>query len=142
MPNSKTSIRLSRRDFLKLAGGALAVAAGSPLLSRLGRQNSIPARGFELLGAGPALAAPNAAVNLHLAATDGWIYFPGAVPPYHPDPWAPAPFTTYAFGFRDVTGLSDALVNLQRNKVQASAPILWVNQEDDVYLKLTNLGLA
>ena len=36
------------------------------------------------------------------------------------------------FGFRDVTGLGSTQVQAQRNKFQAPAPMLWVNQGADV----------
>ena len=46
--------------------------------------------------------------DLYLAGTDGWISLPRtpAIAPFHPDVLAPDPFTTYIFGFRNVTGMS------------------------------------
>ena len=44
--------------------------------------------------------------------------------------WRPAPFTTYIFGFRNVTGLTDAQRTTQKNKAQHSAPLFWVDQYD------------
>jgi FtsP/CotA-like multicopper oxidase with cupredoxin domain len=81
-------------------------------------------------------------VTRHLAATDGWISLPGVVPPWSPDPFAPAPRTTYVFGFRDVTNLSDTLVLAQKNKVQNPAPLLYFDELDSIQITLTNLGLA
>ncbi|NIP70747.1 MAG: hypothetical protein GTO04_16680, partial [Planctomycetales bacterium] len=44
--------------------------------------------------------------DLYLAGTDAWISLPATpgIPPFHPDNLAPAPFSTYMFGFRNVTG--------------------------------------
>jgi FtsP/CotA-like multicopper oxidase with cupredoxin domain len=65
-----------------------------------------------------------------------------ADPPFFPDAYAPNPFDTYVFGFRDVTGLTPQQVAAQRGKAQISAPMLSFDEEDDVYLTLTNLGLV
>lgn len=82
---------------------------------------------------------------VHLAATDGWVSMPAnapANPPFWPDPAAPSPYNLYVFGFRNVTGMTATQVQAQRNKAQISAPILWFDQETDVRITLTNLGLA
>jgi FtsP/CotA-like multicopper oxidase with cupredoxin domain len=92
-----------------------------------------------------AAALPNPTVNLHLAATDGWVSMPDnapALPPFWPDPLAPAGSNLYVFGFRDVTGLSDADVTAQRGHAQISAPLLTFDQETDIKITLTNLGLS
>jgi FtsP/CotA-like multicopper oxidase with cupredoxin domain len=87
--------------------------------------------------------------DLYLAGTDGWMYLPPtpALPPFHPDNLAPSPFTTYIFGFRNVTGLTETQKDNQKNKAQHSAPQFWVNQFDpenpvDFKVQVTNLGLA
>ena len=98
---------------------------------------------------GPEMAAGAAGPpDLYLAGTDGWIALPAtpAIPPFHPDVLAPGPFTTYIFGFRNVTGLTDAQRLAQKNKAQHSAPLFWVDQFDpsnpkDFRVQLTNLGL-
>ena len=51
------------------------------------------------------------------------------------------PFDTYVFGFRDVTGMSATQVAAQRGKAQISAPMLSFDEEDDITITLTNLGL-
>jgi FtsP/CotA-like multicopper oxidase with cupredoxin domain len=136
--------RLSRRDFIKLGGGLLGATAGSTLLSKVLLQ---PEKVVESASPAPvvrtASLAPDPPPNLHLVTTDGWIYLPrdAAVPPYHPDDVAPDPFTTYIFGFRDVTGLSDTLVHAQKMKAQLPAPTFSLNQGEDFVLKMTNLGL-
>jgi FtsP/CotA-like multicopper oxidase with cupredoxin domain len=135
------SRRLTRRDFLKIGGGALAAAAGGYLIPK-----AMAARGLP----GPqSLTVPSAPdidtdgnISYHLAATDGWIYFPPRGTRYHPDPWAPPPFNTYTFGFRDVTHLSDADARAQKGLVQASAPLLYAQEGKQARIKLTNLGFA
>jgi FtsP/CotA-like multicopper oxidase with cupredoxin domain len=99
--------------------------------------------------AGAAAVAADGAPDLYLAGTDGWIYLPPApaIPPFHPDTLAPAPFTTYIFGFRNITGLSTIQKSNQKNKAQHSAPLFWAKQFDpanpvDFKVQLTNLGLA
>jgi len=137
---------LTRRDFLKFAGGAMAAAAGARL---------IPAQlGKVLQPVQVALAAPADPHDLHFAGTDGWIYMPPtpAIPPFHPDDLAPPPFNTYIFGFRNVTGLVDQDVAAQKMKAQHMAPLFWVKQFDpdplesypannEFRLALSNLGL-
>ena len=97
--------------------------------------------------------AQDAPPDLFFGGTDGWIYLPptpqitcdGKV--VHPDPYAPPPFTTYIFGFRNITGLTDQQRSNQKNKAQHNAPIFWAKQFDpaapkDFRVKITNLGLA
>jgi FtsP/CotA-like multicopper oxidase with cupredoxin domain len=130
-----TSRGLDRRDFLKVAGGA-AAAAGAVAWSG------------KVLLPEAAQAAPGDA-DLFMGGTDGWIYLPEtpAIPPFHPDNLAPAPFTTYIFGFRNLTGMTATQRSNQKNHAQHSAPLFWVDQFDpsnpkDFKVKLTNLGLA
>lgn len=125
----------SRRELLKLAGGAVAVAG------------SVTWAGNVLLPEA-AVAAPGDP-DLFLAGTDGWVFLPPTPPiaPFHPDVLAPDPFTTYMFGFRNITGMSAIQMANQKNKAQHSAPLFWVNQFNpaapvDFKVQLTNLGLA
>ncbi|MEZ4866168.1 MAG: multicopper oxidase domain-containing protein [Caldilineaceae bacterium] len=130
---------ISRRNFIKLAGGGAAIAAGAGLLPRAMGKNvlqpiAVEAQGqFQLDG-----------YDLFFGGTDGWIYLPPkpAIPPFHPDVLAPSPLTTYIFGFRNVTGLGDAQRANQKNKAQHNAPLFWINQNELFRVKLTNLGLA
>ena len=132
--------QLSRRDFLKLAGGAAFTVAGTALLPQFLRKTLLPVS---------ISAAQAEAHDLFFAGTDGWYYLPGpAISPYHPDPLSPDPslFTTYFFGFRNVTGMDPTQVQNQKMKAQHNAPFFWVNQFDpdnpvDFKLLLTNLGL-
>ncbi len=129
---SKTA-RFDRRRFLQLAGGAAAACsvtwAGKVLVPETASA-----------AAGPP--------DLYLGGTDGWISLPRtpAIPPFHPDNLAPDPFTTYIFGFRNVTGLTPAQRANQKNKAQHSAPLFWVKQFNpaspvDFKVQLINLGL-
>ena len=127
----------SRRDLIKIAGGTAAAAAGASLLPRyLGKGWLSP---FATNSAGAQEIAP----DLYFAATDGWIGLPPspALPPYHPDDLAPAPFTTYIFGFRNVTGLNVDQVRYQKMRAQHAAPLFWVDEAQTFRLQLTNLGL-
>jgi len=125
---------LSRRNFLR--AGVLG-AAGAGVAVYAGRQAStaVAAPGF----------TPTKTVNVHLAATDGWVSMPDsapAMPPYWPDNLAPAPYNMYVFGFRNVTGLSDAEVITQKGWAQISAPVLAFDEGTEVKVSLTNLGMA
>jgi FtsP/CotA-like multicopper oxidase with cupredoxin domain len=141
-------VRINRRTLLR--GGAVLLAgafAGQPLLTG-GR----PASAAGIKSMSPhALIPPGPGEQLlHLAGTDGWVSMPGtkAIPPFWPDPLAPNGFNTYAFGFRDVTGLTDSQVLMQRGLAQISAPILAFDEYDPVAkdnavrVTLSNLGLA
>jgi FtsP/CotA-like multicopper oxidase with cupredoxin domain len=124
--------QISRRDFFKLVGGAALLTAGGSVMPAFLRKTLLPE---QVVG-----AASN--YDLFFAGTDGWFFMPGAVPPYHPDSLAPTPLTTYIFGFRNVTGLTDTQRQNQRNKAQHNAPFFWADQEQELRVQLTNLGLA
>jgi len=137
---------ISRRDFLKLAGGAVVTAAGVGMLPQFLRKTLAPHQVTAASAAGEH--------DLFFAGTDGWISLHGpANPPYYPDPYADATagLTTYVFGFRNLTGLDPAADSLQvagqKNHAQHNAPLFWLDQFDpaapkDFKLLLTNLGLA
>ena len=133
---------MSRRQALAGAGGLAAAAAGASLLPRWTGKVLRPETAY-------AQAQVDVPPNLYLAGTDGWIYLPPtpAIAPFHPDNLAPAPFTTYIFGFRNVTGMTAVQKSNQKNKAQHSAPLFWAKQFDpnhpaDFKVQLTNLGLA
>jgi FtsP/CotA-like multicopper oxidase with cupredoxin domain len=126
---------VNRRQFLKYAGGAVAVAGAGTWAGKLLTPESAHAQ-----------VTPTPP-DLYLAGTDGWMYLPPspAIPPFHPDVLAPDPFTTYIFGFRNVTGLTDTQKTNQKNKAQHTAPLFWADQYDggnEFRVQLTNLGLA
>ncbi|WP_407345463.1 multicopper oxidase domain-containing protein [Pengzhenrongella phosphoraccumulans] len=126
---------LSRRSFLTAGAGVVgATLVGARLLT------VEPARAAGALAA--AVTHPKKVV--HLAGTDGWVSMPQnapADPPFFPDSLAPSGFNTYVFGFRDVTGMSSTQVAAQRGKAQISAPMMAFDEEDDITITLTNLGL-
>jgi len=125
---------ISRRDFLKLAGGAVVTVAGASLLPQFLRRSLLPEE------IGNAQAVPP---DLYFAGTDGWISMPSSpsIGFYFPDDLAPAPFNTYIFGFRNITGLNTTQKGNQKMKAQHSAPLFWVDEGADFRLQLTNLGL-
>jgi len=137
--------QISRRDILKLAGGAAVTVAGVGLLPQFLKKT---------LHADSVVEAAVGDPDLYFAGTDGWFWLPPtpAMPPYFPDDLAPAPFNAYIFGFRDVTGMSDTARRNQRNKVQHNAPFFWADEVTDdpldmnstqgLRVQLTNLGLA
>jgi FtsP/CotA-like multicopper oxidase with cupredoxin domain len=137
--------KLSRRRFLKLGGGVLATLAGVRYVPQILPKSGGILQSARLLSPVQAQGIDH---DIHLAATDGWISLPGQVPIpgapgsfYNPDDLAPEDLTTYMFGFRDVTGLTQEQVQAQRMKCQASAPMFWVDENQPYTLKLTNLGL-
>jgi FtsP/CotA-like multicopper oxidase with cupredoxin domain len=125
---------LNRRSFL--TGGA--VLAGATLVG-----SQIAGATTKMAGA-LVQAAAHPQKTVHLAGTDGWVSMPQGAPddlPFFPDSLAPADRNTYVFGFRDVTGLTPAQVAAQRGKAQISAPMMAFDEEDDITITLTNLGL-
>jgi hypothetical protein len=145
---SKQSPRslFNRRSFIKGAGGLLVASVGSGLVPTFLRRGLLPAGFAEATAADPP-------PDLYYGGTDGWISLPASPPVgfYHPDVLAPPPFTTYVFGFRNLTGLPPELAAAQKNKAQHSAPLFWLRQYDpdplganhrDFRMQLTNLGLA
>ena len=130
---------------------------GSSLISRrnLLRAGVVGAAGVGIAGvagtrgmqasAAPAYVGPGPKQFVHLVATDGWVSMPTSAPPvpsYWPDELAPAPYNMYVFGFRNVTGMADNDVVAQRGQAQISAPVLSFDQDREVEVHLTNLGLS
>lgn len=131
----RPDVRLRRRALLGLGGAAAAAAvagrAGLGTASAATRTSGL---------VGTQTLSPDAR-RIALAATDGWITVPGSGR-YLPDPMAPAPYTTWGFGFRDVTGLDSTQIQAQRGHFQNSAPILWADEGEDVVITLHNIGLS
>jgi len=137
--DSRSFPGLSRRSFLAGSAGV----AGSVLVG--GRMIGGAPSAWAATTAATAAAVTHPRKELHLVGTDGWVSMPTnapADPPFFPDSLAPKPFDTYVFGFRDVTGMSAAEVSAQRGKAQISAPMLSFDEEDDIFITLTNLGLS
>ena len=134
--------RISRRGFLKLAGGAMVAAAGTAVMPKTFNRLLKPTNIFAADSGVPA--------DLYMAGTDSWISLPSspAVPPYHPDNLAPSPFTTYMFAFRNVLNMSQAQIENQKGKGEYTAPLFWIDEYDEAgnpnefRLQLTNLGLS
>jgi FtsP/CotA-like multicopper oxidase with cupredoxin domain len=142
---------ITRRNFIRLAGGTAAVASGASLLPRFMGKNALNPSEIKVA------SAQEPAANMFLGGTDGWIYLPPDPPiispafgQVHPDTYAPDdlagnPLTTYMFGFRNVTGMTLQQRSNQKNKAQHNAPLFWVNQyngSNEFRINLTNLGLA
>jgi FtsP/CotA-like multicopper oxidase with cupredoxin domain len=146
---------ISRRNFLRFAGGAAFLAAGATLAPQ-GLRKVLRPEGV----AQAQTTDPYPPPDLFFAGTDGWISLPASPAIYsaslggvktHPDDLAPAGFSTYIFGFRNVTGLDDTQRANQKNHAQHTAPLFWLDQYDpasgsprnkDFRMQLTNLGLA
>ncbi len=116
------------------------VVAGASVLPQFLRKTLLP----EQVVQGAAYPDP----DLFFAGTDGWIHLPDNQPVgfYFPDDLATAPFNTYIFGFRNVTGLAPDQIAGQKMKAQHNAPLFWVDQYNpgspkDFRMQLTNLGL-
>jgi FtsP/CotA-like multicopper oxidase with cupredoxin domain len=142
MSDKNVPSKIGRRQLFRYAGGAAAVAAGGTIGSKWMGKTLHP------LSVSTVEAAPGDA-DLFLGGTDGWISLPTTptIGFFHPDNLAPAPFTTYIFGFRNITGLTPAQRIAQKNHAQHNAPLFWVKQVDptnakEFFVDLTNLGLA
>ncbi|MFO1467945.1 MAG: multicopper oxidase domain-containing protein [Steroidobacteraceae bacterium] len=150
---------VSRRHFFKLTGGSTLFAAGMGLLPFKNLLGPL-----SMAEANAQAVTVNPPPDLYFGGTDGWISLPkspvihsaslGGVKT-HPDDLAPIALdtadgkglTTYIFGFRNVTGLSDAQRAAQKNHAQHNAPMFWLDQYNpasprDFRINLTNLGLA
>ncbi len=154
-----------RRKFLALGGAgvaALASSATAVALIRAGGSNPTP-RSRPPVGVDPATgreptgkSAPAGGVrHLELVGTDGWVSMPSrmnnfvgpsmgasVIDPYFPDPLAEANKTTFAFCFRNVTGLDQAQVAAQKGHTQTCAPLFYSTVGEEIWVTLTNLGLA
>ncbi|MCA9942230.1 MAG: multicopper oxidase domain-containing protein [Ardenticatenaceae bacterium] len=133
MTNQNKRQKYSRRDFLRLAtfagGGAVVLAAGTlaNLDRLLGTDNTEPTA-----SGAPAGSVVTQGNVIRLAATDGFISLPGRVDPL------------LVFGFIDVDPnmpIND-IISTYKGKVQVSSPVIGVDEGDEVYLTLTNLGLV
>lgn len=130
----KLTSRITRRDFLKFAGGTVAAIGGMGLVNKLTSGVLLPEA---------VVGAQEIPPDKVFAGTDGWISLPAnpAIAPYHPDNLAPAPFNAYVFGFQDVTGLTPEQVANQKMKAIHSAPLFWLQEGTQFKLQLLNLGL-
>ena len=151
---------VGRRKFLALGGAAAVAVVGSVGVAKaLGGGTVNSPRSENPVGLNPAersidaVAAPAHVRHFALAGTDGWVSMPSArdlgpdwgvanIDPYFPDPLAdPANTTTYAFCFRNVTGLDRTQVANQKGHTQICAPIFFSTVGEEIWVTLTNLGL-
>ena len=132
------SRNVSRRDFFRVAGGTLIAAAGAGLLPAAATKLLQPARIVNAQG------VEDRPPDLLYAGTDGWIGLPPtpAIPIFHPDPYAEPPFTTYIFGFRNLTGMTGSQIANQKGHAQHVAPMWWLTEGSEFHLQLTNLGFV
>jgi FtsP/CotA-like multicopper oxidase with cupredoxin domain len=141
-PNQETTRRfnISRRSFIVSGGGAaVALMAGGVYAGT----SDVPERGKAPAGL-RTTDVPTYVRQKAFSVSDGWVGMPNglpAIPPYFPDTLAGDDFTTYVFGFRDVTGLNRTQVEAQAGKAQVSAPLLEVSVGEELWLTLSNLGL-
>ncbi|MFN8456769.1 MAG: multicopper oxidase domain-containing protein [Anaerolineae bacterium] len=142
MTNKLISRKLSRRDLFKLGGqAALAVGLAGGVFSTLARLNPLQAAPLRP-GRPPLLMAPPArpsvaATYRHLAATDGFISLPGRR--------LSDDNGVYVFGFAEAPLPSPGNISTTVNakgQVTLPAPIFGFNEDDDVYITLTNVGLV
>ena len=146
-PNERAGI--DRRQLFKYAGGAALVAAATGGGMKLFKPFSASRVSADSVYTGPA--------HMYLGGTDGWMGLPPtpAIPIFHPDPLAvdkgpngtDSGLTTYIFGFRNITELSEANRFAQKEHAQHSAPLFWVDEFTDAkdnqfVVDITNLGLA
>lgn len=143
---------LSRRDFMKIAGGLMAAAAGAYALPKTLRKQLAPTK--------TVLAQADDPYDVYFGGTDGWASMPQtgpAIPPFWPDELAPGLSNIYIFGFRYLGTFGNEMTNTQivnqKMKAQLVSPIFWLDQYDpteglfypnnhEFRLKLTNLGLG
>ena len=138
--------RISRRQLLRYGGMAAVTAAAAGSGIKFLRP---AAAGPVTLQAGQSHMS-KATADLFLGGTDGWIHLPPtpAMGIYHPDNLAPAPMTTYVFGFRNITDLTPTQRLAQKNHAQHHAPLFWVKEynpndpDTEFVVDITNLGLA
>ncbi len=158
---------IGRRKFLVLGGAGAVVLAGTAGAARalVAGGDNPDARSLPPVGLDPSTGRASDAVDLPpsgivrhfaLAGTDGWVSMPyagnpavgagngaTAITPYFPDPLAdPGNTTTYAFCFRNVTGLDRSQVSAQKGHTQICAPIFYSTVGEEIWVTLTNLGLT
>ncbi|MGZ4767111.1 MAG: multicopper oxidase domain-containing protein [Ilumatobacteraceae bacterium] len=161
---------IGRRKLLALGGAGAALLVGTAgaarALIRAGQPNPTP-RSQNPVGLDPGAGREPTAEALNLAGdpspitrvrhfalagTDGWVSFPAAaqvgdaagassIDPYFPDPLADSNKTTYAFCFRNVTGLDRSQVQAQKGHTQICAPLFYSTVGEEIWVELTNLGL-
>ncbi len=148
MENKLPLPKVTRRRFLAVGGGVMALAAG---MSIVGPETTLAALPVASTENSVVAALPPNTKQIRLTATDGWIYLPGTLglapsgATVFPDPLGPSDATgqlqnVYIFGFRQVPDNVTDPLSL-KGKAQASAPLLYVDEGTPVTINLTNAGL-
>jgi len=134
---------LSRRKLLRLGGqggllliaGALVPAGVARIVTQLGAEQAGAARRAlsPALGEGAlSVASSPAIVEKRLVATDGFIKLIGR----EDNP-------LYVFGFSEAAlGVPPNALDALKGHVQAPSPIIWVDEDDELRLTVTNIGLV
>src|SRR3972149_1887341 len=135
MREPSTRSGLPRRAFLRAGGAGVLVLIGGGGIPALATKRASPEVATEP-AAVPHL--PTTRYDIQLAATDGHILLPGRGSPSGPggDP-------VYVFGFvRVPVGDPPDALDAYKGAVQFPGPIIGVDQEADVYVTMTNIGLV
>jgi FtsP/CotA-like multicopper oxidase with cupredoxin domain len=142
MSERSTRSRFTRRGVLRAGGlGALALLGGGGISARAMMRSEAGSSRASAPLATTSAELPlqvSSRYDIHLAATDGHILLPGRASPSGPggDP-------VYVFGFVNVpVGVTPDELDVYKGAVQLPAPIIGVDQEADVYLTMTNIGLV
>ena len=141
---SQTTVqgRLSRRRFSRWGMMATIVLVASQVLVA-GPALPVAARGPR--AGGPQVASTAfSRFDIRLAATDGYIVLPGRGSPSVVDGLGdPVGSPVYVFGFvRVPLDVTPDDLDVYKGAVQFPAPIIAVDQDADVYLTMTNIGLV
>jgi len=143
MSEQRTNRGLSRRQLLRLGGqGALLIAAGAlvpagiaRIVTQLGAEQAGAARRALNPASGEgalSVVSSPAIVEKRLVATDGFIKLIGR----EDNP-------LYVFGFRDAAlGAPINELDTLKGHVQAPAPLIWIDEDDELRLTVTNIGLV
>jgi FtsP/CotA-like multicopper oxidase with cupredoxin domain len=141
--------RMNRRNFLKAAAvlgvGAVGGLGSVELIQKLGERH-LPTRLTDVI--------TRKIKEQHVGFTDGWVSMPNnaaPIPPFWPDPSAPANRNAFVFGIRSLmtpngdrsqpwVAMHEAAMFAQKGHGQLSAPILFADQDSDFRLHLHNLG--
>ena len=139
---------MNRRNFLKAVSviglGSVGGLGSLELMQKLGR-GQLATRLMDSF---------TAYKEQHVGFTDGWVSMPdlaAPIPPFWPDPGAPAHRNAFVFGIRNLMTpngdrtnkwkpMSEAGMFAQKGRAQLSAPILFAEQGSDFRLHLHNLG--
>jgi FtsP/CotA-like multicopper oxidase with cupredoxin domain len=144
---------INRRSFLKAAAVIGVGGVGAVGLVQQQAARHLSAR----LLASTTLPLP--IKEQHVGFTDGWVSMPdkaAPLPPFWPDPGAPANRNAFVFGIRNLmtpsdpkdphnphnswVPMSEANMFAQKGRGQLAAPILFADQGTDFRLHLHNLG--